>query len=221
MTPEESSRHLSDVDIDAYWTGRLGAADEERVERHYLDCAACRERVGAVEALVDALRLDPAPALPPAASVRAWQLTAAVLATVATLATWQWARLARDGGVNQSPPAVVRTDGSTFSTLRVAIEPPTRSASATEVTLPSDVSIVIFDVDAREAGAPLTLFDVLLTDSGGRLVMRVQARSSAEGRIDLPVHRSLLEPGAYQFDLTHEGATVALPLLIHQSIQQP
>lgn len=221
MAPVEPALHLSDAEIDAYWTGRLAGGDEERVELHYLECAQCRERAGAVETLVEALRLDPVPAAPPVRSLRAWQLAAAVFAVVAVGATWQLARLARDAGVTAAPPAALRrTDGGALATLRVAVEPPTRSASATELTVPPGVSIVVFDLDAREASAPHTVLDVSLTGPGGRVIMRVEARSSAEGRIDLPVHRSLLEPGRFQFDVTHKGATMALPVLIHQSHQQ-
>ena len=221
MAPSQSSRHLSDVDIDAYWAGRLAGADQERVEKHYLECDQCRERAAAVEALIDALRLDPVPASQPAGSLRGWQLAAAVFAIVAIGATWQWARLARDRGITRAPAVLVRADGIALSTLRVVVEPPTRGASSTELTVPPGVSIVVFDLDAREAGAPGTMFDVSLIGRGGRIVMRVEARSSAEGKIDLPVHRSLLESGPFQFNIAHEGATVALPLLIHPSTQQP
>ena len=130
-------------------------------------------------------------------------------------------KVAHDDGVARLPANVAGTDGNTPSTLRVALEPPTRGAAVTEVTVPSGVSIVVFDLDAREAGAPRTVFDVSLTGSGGRLVMRVAAPSSVEGKIELPLHRSLLDPGPYQFDITHQGLTVSLPVLIQQSTQQP
>lgn len=219
MAHVEPSLHLSDTEIDAYWTGRLAGADEERVELHYLDCAECRERAAAVEALVDVLRIEPGPAVQPARSLRGWQLAAAVLAVAALGATWQWARLARDAGVTRAPQAaMVAADAG--ATLRVAVEPPTRSASAAGVIVPPGVSIVVFDLDAREAVAPGTVLDVSLTGPGGRVLMRVEARSSTEGRIELPVHRSLLEPGQFQFDLTHQSATVTLPVLIQQQNPQ-
>ena len=216
------SLHLSDPEIDAYWKGRLAAADEERVELHYLECAECRERAGAVEALIDTLRLDQVPAAPPARPLRAWQLAAVVFAVAAVGAAWQWARLARDARLTEAPPAaLVQTDGSALAVLSVAVEPPTRSASAAELTMPPGVSIVVFDLDTREAGAPHAMLDVSLTGPDGRSIMRVQARSSAEGRIAVPVHRSLLEPGQFQFDVTGGGAAMTLPLLIQQPTQHP
>lgn len=105
--------------------------------------------------------------------------------------------------------------------MRVAVEAPTRSATATELTVAADASIVVFDLDVREVAAPGAVLDVSVTGPGGRVIMRVDARSSAEGRIELPLHRSLLEPGRFQFDVMHRGVTVALQVLIQQPDRQP
>ena len=210
--------HLSDVEIDAYWKGQLAAADEERIEIHYLECAECRARVAAVETLVGALRLEAAPTGRSRPSRRLWLAAAAVFAVVTIATAWQWGRLADDPGSRIAvPEAVAPADGNAAATFRVAVEPPTRSASATPVALPSGAAIVLFDLDAREAGAPGTMFDVALSGPDARSIIRVAARSSADGRVEVPVRRSLLKPGRHQFEVTHQGVTVTLPLLIDDS----
>jgi hypothetical protein len=213
------SLHLSDAQIDDYWTGRLADADAERVELHYLECAQCRERAGAIEQLVDALRRERVPAARPLLSARAWQRLAATLAIVVVGAAWQWAREDR---VSDAPSASVLVDRrGARSTLTVAIEPPTRGSAAAEVRVPDGVAIVVFDLDAREAGAAGTTFDVTLTGAGGRSIMRVQARSSDTGRVELPVHRSLLNSGPFQFEIARDGTTIAIPISIVGATQQP
>ena len=220
MAPAELSPHLSEVDIDAYWAGRLTDAEAQRVELHYLECVDCRQRAAAVETLVDALRLDAAAVAPSARSLRGWQMAAAVFAIVALGSTWQWARVVRDARAPARPqPVLSQTNGGAVATLTVAVEPPTRSASATELTVPPGVSIVVFDLDAREVSPPRAMLDVSLTGPRGTVIMRVEVRASDESKIALPVHRSLLEPGQYQFDVTHRGVTVALPVRIQQSNQ--
>jgi hypothetical protein len=218
MGRDQPSLHLSDAEIDAYWAGRLSGTDERRVELHYLECAPCRDRAAAVDALVEALRLGPAPVAPPARGLGAWQLAAAVFAVVAVGATWQWARLARDAG---PAPAVTEPEGTALAALRVALQPPTRSAAATEVALSPAVGVVVFDLDTREAAAPGALLDVALIGPAGGVQLRTSGPSSAAGRFELAVHRSLLPPGRFRFDVTCEGATIALPVVIHHSAQQP
>lgn len=219
MAHVELSPHLSDAEIDDYWTGRLSDADAQRVELHYLECVDCRQRAAAVETLVEALRRDAPVAGGSARSLRAWQTAAAVFAIVALGSTWQWARVVRDTRRPAGPPPVLQqTNGGAVATLRVAVEPPTRSASAMELIVPPGVSIVVFELDAREVSPPRAVLDVSLTGPRGT-VMRVQARSSDESRIEVPAHRGLLEPGQYQFDVTHQGNTVALPVRIQQPNQ--
>ncbi|MBY0495878.1 MAG: hypothetical protein K2Y23_16840 [Cyanobacteria bacterium] len=220
MAPAQRPVHLSDSEIDAYSTGRLPAADEERLEVHFLECDECRERVAAVEVLVDALRLEPPAASQSRVPVGLWKTAAAIFAIVAAGATWQWIRLARESGVVTPPSAwSVQTDAG-VSTMRVGIEPPTRSGAAIPLTVPTNVAIVMFDLDAREAGAPGESFDVSLTGPGGRRLLRLEARSSPAGRIEIPVHRSLLGSGQFVFELGRERTVVALPVLINEPIPQ-
>lgn len=213
--------HLADEDIDAYWKGELSPGDEQRVEQHYLDCADCQTRVHAVETLIDALRRTPDPIARAATRVRAWQMAAALFATVAAGATWQSLRLASDARApvasrDRPPPAAAaRVEAGPLATLIVALSPPTRSQPAADLTLSPDVSLVVFKLDVREAGAPGTRFDVSLVDPNGRVLLRLsESVSTPDGTVRVPVDRSLVGAGQFLFEVSAGSAPVAIPFII-------
>ena len=209
----DRAAHLSDADIDAYWMGKLSEADEERVEQHYLDCSECQSRVAAVEALIEGLHAPASSAPFRAGWLGVWQFAAAAFAIAAVGATWQWARLAREPRVAPVPTAV-----SVLNTAVVPLAPPTRASQRAEVTLAPGVSIVIFAIDAAEAGAPGSRFDVTLSSAtGGAVVRLTRIASSPSGVIHVPVERSLLTSGEFAFEVTGTSNTTVLPVLIREA----
>jgi hypothetical protein len=56
MMATDSIHPLSPAGIIDYWAGELSAADEDRVEAHVFECAACAAALAEGEALANALR---------------------------------------------------------------------------------------------------------------------------------------------------------------------
>ncbi|MEW6319824.1 MAG: zf-HC2 domain-containing protein [Acidobacteriota bacterium] len=201
----ERAGHLSDAEIDAYWTGRLATADEEKVELHLLECADCRERAAAVEALVEGLRAEPRATT--RSRVRIWQVAAASFAIAAAGATVQLLR------VQRAAAPVVETLPAQGLTV-VALAPPTRSADAPEVAVAADVSIVVFELDAAEAGAALGPCDVTLSGPDGRPLARLTGVAPTGGVVRVPIDRAQLSPGRFVFEVAGPSGTVTLPFLL-------
>jgi anti-sigma factor RsiW len=214
---EWSSPHVADEDIDAYWSGRLDAAGEERLELHVLECEDCRRRAQAVEELRHGLRLV---AMAPArARVHpAWRVAAAVLAAFSILAASQWwsarseladARTA----TGREAAVVVPGRAAAVPLLTVRLAPPTRDAQAT-IVRPAD-GVTLFEVDAREAGPPGTRYDVALLGPAGTRVVEVRGVVSSEaGVIQLPVAAAGLQEGPYVIELHGGPDVVGFPLVI-------
>ena len=136
-----------------------------------------------------------------------------MFAIAAAGATWQWTRLLRESRVAAAPTTV-----SALNTAMVALAPPTRSPERAEVTLAPSVSIVIFALDAAEAGAPGSRFDVSLTAPPGRPIVRLTGiASSASGVLRVPVERSLLTGGEFVFEMAGGSGVTALPFLIREA----
>lgn len=212
--------HLTDEDVDAYWKGTLSATEETRVEQHYLDCADCETRVRLVETLIDALRAEPPPMSRVFGDARVWQAVAAVMTAVAVVTSWEWASSMREarqpGGSGQTPSfTTARREEAALSTLVGPLAPPTRDANAATVTLGTNARVVVFEIDAREAGPPGSRFNVSVAGPGGDVVLRLrQVVSTDTGLVLVPVERSVLGPGQLLFEVTAGSATVAVPVLI-------
>lgn len=218
--PNNDTGHLADDEIDAYWRGELSPVDEERVELHYLDCTDCQARVQAVETLIDGLHRTPDPVAQAAARVRAWQVAAALFATMAAGATWQWVRLATEvraplASRDAPPAAATRVEAGLRATLFVPLSPPTRSEPGADLTLSPDVSLVVFELDVREAGTPGTRFDISLVGPNGRVLLRLsQTASTPGGTVRVPVDRSAVDAGQFLFEVSAGSAPIAIPFVI-------
>jgi hypothetical protein len=206
--------HLSDAEIDAYWKGTLTADEEERLEQHYLDCNDCAARVRVVE---DLTGLRPQPGETPSGVIVygrqrvGWALGAAAVLVIGVLAGWQ-AGGARRAAVETAPPAAIPAGSTTLARL----VPPTRDSSPQTVTVPVS-GVVVFELDAREAGAGGTRFDVTLADAAGRTMLQVSGvLSTADALVRVPVDAALLAPAQYIFEL-HVGPTVVgFPFLLRR-----
>lgn len=223
MVEGDGMVHLTDEEVDAYWRGTLSTTAEARVEQHYLACADCRERVRLVETLIDALRAEPVPITRTPANARVWQAVAAVMAAAVVATSWGWAssvREARQRSVSGEtlPFAAPRRGDTALSTLVGPLSPPTRDGTAATVTLAADTPVVVFEIDAREAGPPGSRFDVSLAGPTGDVVLRLHdVLSTDAGTVLVPVARSVLGPGQFLFEVAAGSSTVALPLVIHST----
>lgn len=218
---DDTAPHLTDAEIEAYWKGELSGADEERLEEHYVGCAECGARVAALETLIESLRVESLTAARVVMRVRAWQYAAALFAALAVGAAWQWARAARGPEnaltANHQPPttATARVQSDGLAALIVPLAPPTRGQSGGAVSVSSDVNLVLFELDVREADISTPRFDVTLADAAGRVVLRLMGLVPTDtGILRVPVDASLLTAGDYIFTATTGLATVAVPILI-------
>lgn len=214
---DEKALHLTDAEIEAYWKGNLGGADEDRVEEHYVACADCRTRVAALETLLEALCAESLTAARAIMRLRAWQLAAAVFAGLAVGAAWLWGPLDRDHAPAGSPfvAATVRPDGGPLGLAMVPLAPPTRGQTGGDVAVPADATLLVFELDVREANASGGRFDVSLTNDAGRVVLRLgEVAPTDTGILRVPVDASLVSGGRYLFTATAGAATVAIPFLI-------
>lgn len=211
--------HVTDDEIDRYWKATLPAQDEARVEQHYLDCADCQTRVALVAELVHALQAEPASIPMGSADLRRWQAAAAVMAAIAMLTTWQWAtgllETRQPGRSGDAPASATGAHADEALSTIVALVPPTRDGNAATVTLASTGPVVIFEIDASEAGPPGGRLGVTLTDARGDVVLQLRGVVSTQtGIVRVPVERFVLSPGSFVFELTGGSTTVAVPLLI-------
>lgn len=207
--------HLTDTEIEAYWRGGLSESDEDRVEEHFVACADCRARVAALETLIESLRGESLTAARAIMRLRAWQLAAAVFAALAVGVAWLWGPLAAPGD-GRPVAAAIRSAGGPLGVVIVSLVPPARGDSGEAVvTLASGTSLVAFELDVREAGASAGRFDLSLTTSADRVVLRLSEVAPTErGLLRVPVDASLLQGGRYLFTATTRQATVAIPFLI-------
>jgi hypothetical protein len=198
----ELGRHLSDKEIRAYWRERLSEEDERRVEEHYLECLECQARVR------DAERQSQA------ASPRAWAwaAAAAVVVGIGLYSVWPWfeekanRRPAPIQGGSQPP--------TTGMMAVVHLAPPTRNDSATIVT---PAGRMVFALDAREAGAGGTRFDVTLSGPDGAIALTTpSAESSANGEVRVAVETAQLRDGPYAFELRAGSLAVGYSFLIRR-----
>lgn len=198
--------HLPPDEVDAYWTGRLSADRVRPFEEHFLGCAACRAEVARVEELRAALQ-DTAPASTQARSHRSWLAVAALLAAVVgglLIENWR---------LRQRVPQ--RDEGaSAREWQKVELEPALRGSRIRELRLAPGVRHVLLKVDAREAGAPGTRFDVSVLDAGKNAVLRVAGiASEPDGSVAIAVPAALLS-GDHVVELRGGGELTEIPFRV-------
>lgn len=209
--PRRPGTHLTDDEIDAYWRERLPESDIARVEEHYLECATCQARVRSVEDLIGELNARSAAVAHPTPAWR-WPAIAASLAAIAVVSSWLWMRNASiDPGASAGAPAST-VPSAEATPIRLA--PPTRSEGRNTIALGSLPPTVVFEIDAREAGAPGSQFGVVLHDGRGATLLTVhQVVSNNAGLILVSVETAQLRTGALVFEISG-SLTITVPLTV-------
>lgn len=212
--------HVTDEDLDLYVAGRLSEEAVRVIEVHYLECAACLDRLTTLQDVVQALR-------PAARSawLRAATLGGALAAGVAMFAIG----LAWRTGVEPANPSMPGPSPG-FSLTQEAKPPkasllfvlrtPERGASLPVLQIPDEVEIVVFSVDAREIAGSGTTVTASLVDATGREILTLRdLRLTSQNRAVVPVPAAALTLGAYVMRLavSGDGDTLKIPLQIAAS----
>jgi hypothetical protein len=230
-------RSIEDSDlVEAYVTGRLGAAERAGFEAHLVDCPDCLDRVEAAQGLDAGLRaLAPPPVTAPAEGRRSrWSATAgwALAAAVAALLALGWgfsersrleqaveteraarsAAEARARELAQHPPAPAEPVAPVASRSLSPPGPvPVLTLVATRgASLPTlelrQDGPVVLSVE-RESPPLFVRYQVRLSREGGGAVLDGLFPPSSRDAVALAVNGSLLPAGTYALAL--EGETAA------------
>jgi hypothetical protein len=215
--PSFRDEHLTDVEIDAYWGGRLPDEDVRRVEAHYVDCTPCQARVNAAE---HAVEVQPAlPEEPPEVHVSPWwRLATAILAALSLVLAWQWVRTSgRERAVTTALADQRRLADATRDDIVTLHLTPRPRASAAPAALPATSAIVAVWIDVADVGERAARFAVAIRSATATspIVAVSGLVPSIERRLVVPVSGSLLPPGDYVAALSSgSNSDVVLPFTI-------
>lgn len=208
--------HVSDQDIDLYFRRQLPEDRARAFEEHYLECAGCLARVEQVEALIEGLG-DPVRAVQVGPAGRAWWFAPAAASAAGLVLGWLLhdisspanpAPTALPGSLASTAPAAGRASAVAEFTLQPAIQ----NAAGETLRPPAGTSVVLLHVDAGEAGAPGSTFEVRLIDKGGQALLTLRAlRSNREGKVSLAIPAALLGPGQYSIQVRRDAVTLDIP----------
>lgn len=214
---QESAPHLSDEEIDLYWTGRLSDERQRGLEQHYLACPSCLDRVRAVEALIASLQTEPRPR-------RTWPsvLSAAAAAGLAALSLGllhevQQLRVRLAAAQRRPPPAPSQPAAieRPAQWVILELEPALRGATVREVRVPPATSHVSVSVAAGEVAPPGATFDVAVIDPTARPIAQFAAlRSGPDGRITFPLVSGSLRLGDHVVEVHSGREVVQIPFRV-------
>lgn len=216
--------HVTDEDLDLYAAGRLSEEAVRVIEVHYLECAACLDRLTTLQDVVQALR--------PAARfawLRAATLGGALAAGVAIFAiglSWRTGVEPTNPSMPGPSPGFSLTQEANQpakASLLFVLRTPERGASLPVLQIPNEVEIVVFSVDAREiAGSGTTVTASLVDATGREIVILRDLRLTSQNRAVVPVPAAALALGAYVMRLavSGDGDTLKIPLQIAASTRR-
>jgi hypothetical protein len=208
--------HLSETMIRLYWRDQLSEHEERLVEEHYLECPSCQSRVYSAEAAATA------PDAPATAVRNRWRVSQWVAAAIVALSIGGAAWYSR--GLNRSPgqsenDATSAPASAGWHIARLA--PPLRIGAAPDVHV-GNGEIVVFVLDAREAGPGRERFDVeLLGVDQRRLLTLSRVASTDLGELHVPVDEALLVEGMHSFEVAGHGTHVGFPFMVRRDQSPP